>query len=1153
MTKYVNPPRTKSRNSPVWNYPVFTGRKQNSSSLTQVQRLFIQEPPSHLQNSSVHLAVVMPFLECQFEGRLKPSIQSWQHTQPCTRALSSPVALILHHNKIFDVGAINDVKNFWRSLSWEVKNCFTSMELWSAGLSAEEDVYPMGPCVMFHRTFVRARIFGFSHWLQYEPDVFPIRTGWLERAIFLVEDNPTCDLWWQLGSEPSYDSVTDFLKTSTGTRDVDLHINGNALYCVNSPEFAAYRAMVRELFPPMGCLGDEYIGEFNGHDHALYRARRSDSSTRFQHVHYKFRLDPFIRNFGASAFDMQTVRTMYPETYLIHGKYERLSPTERAHVRLSNRLHLNAEEENELSKLHWQAVGRLPSRSEISVWFKIFLLVEENTNRLKLIHRLHHACEFKSPDATLMQYFGSSLQLAVISSFVNVIHAMPGPAEMAMVAKRSRRFFTIPHLYDFENYCKLSAREACKRRTPPVVPNAHCPDDPPAHFLRLFDDGWQFIGGDDKTLHVRRGAKYTLENPSNCGEVKVVHGRLKCASKFLWTFASSTPHVRRRRPRASHQSNRGLFEDKISSRYPSTNFYTGSTKTSDFNSTSAYDLEARALQSRATVWTTDFHAGPFAGNSAIFSGLNVKIDARIDFGNCMYFKNDDGESVCANVKGLKVLANNDWNGFGLHPCPAHTRENFYYAYADDPDFKKVGAVMCSHPVANCELYMPLGKPMILYFTTRLEFGRDDRHVPWREPWVRGADSAKAWEAWIDNFLRIAANEYNVVLANNEYDSKYVEHFTGIRPEVIPSWSGPSLDDLMRYDSYLPTRLDILLTPYRSNLEYHASDIPVNGWPNMHTKPVVNAPLNHPIFDEIDTVKAHSSVDFNIVTMAEAYPRGYSHIRNLREFPMFLFIPYQASVMSFFELYRLGVPILVPSEKLLLRWMRDHRMLFERIYGEPANVLSRKTTAPSPNSFRVEDAKHWIPFYDIYQKKTFPYLLYFDDWAHAIELTQTADLGSISAKMNAHNRAEYHRISSMWEEVFVRTNLRQGYDTNREDPLDFASALWQHYRTSARGDSHTTCSRTKIHKTIVKRSEEDTVPGFSKCSEHQSKRKLPSEYHSNLFDVVSGEYLKTCDDAHFDERTNKLTCVAKHTRSVVSDPYACASLRYHTYSQQLLCY
>ena len=155
----------------------------------------------------------------------------------------------------------------------------------------------LGTCVMFHRTFSYLRQYGVSHWLQYEPDVVPIRKGWLARALFLVEDNPTCGLWWQLGSEPSYDSVTDFLLTSTGTKDVDLHINGNA-FIVSILLSSHCTALLCARCHTNGDVLETHLGEFNGLDHALYRLRHSSpwkqSTERF---HYKFRLDPFILEF----------------------------------------------------------------------------------------------------------------------------------------------------------------------------------------------------------------------------------------------------------------------------------------------------------------------------------------------------------------------------------------------------------------------------------------------------------------------------------------------------------------------------------------------------------------------------------------------------------------------------------------------------------------------------------------------------------------------------------------------------------------------------------------------------------------------------------------------------------------------------------------
>ena len=44
------------------------------------------------------------------------------------------------------------------------------------------------------------------------------------------------------------------------------------------------------------------------------------------------------------------------------------------------------------------------------------------------------------------------------------------------------------------------------------------------------------------------------------------------------------------------------------------------------------------------------------------------------------------------------------------------------------------------------------------------------------------------------------------------------------------------------------------------------------------------------------------------------------------------IPYQASTMFFFQLYRASVPMLVPSKRLMVEWVRDHRLLWEYLYG-----------------------------------------------------------------------------------------------------------------------------------------------------------------------------------------------------------------------------
>lgn len=54
---------------------------------------------------------------------------------------------------------------------------------------------------------------------------------------------------------------------------------------------------------------------------------------------------------------------------------------------------------------------------------------------------------------------------------------------------------------------------------------------------------------------------------------------------------------------------------------------------------------------------------------------------------------------------------------------ASVRQRFYNAYRCDATMLKMDAVVCSHPVAACEIYLPLDLPIILYVTTRFDLGR----------------------------------------------------------------------------------------------------------------------------------------------------------------------------------------------------------------------------------------------------------------------------------------------------------------------------------------------------------------------------------------------------------------------------------------------
>ncbi len=79
-------------------------------------------------------------------------------------------------------------------------------------------------------------------------------------------------------------------------------------------------------------------------------------------------------------------------------------------------------------------------------------------------------------------------------------------------------------------------------------------------------------------------------------------------------------------------------------------------------------------------------------------------------------------------------------------------------------------------------------------------------------------------------------------------------------------------------------------------------------------------------------------------------------------------------MSFFELYRMNIPLLVPSLRLLLAWHREHNFLWERVYGRPPPLhAAALESGLDPNADDPAAVAEWLAWSDMYQ---FPHIIYF---------------------------------------------------------------------------------------------------------------------------------------------------------------------------------
>ena len=79
------------------------------------------------------------------------------------------------------------------------------------------------------------------------------------------------------------------------------------------------------------------------------------------------------------------------------------------------------------------------------------------------------------------------------------------------------------------------------------------------------------------------------------------------------------------------------------------------------------------------------------------------------------------ESVCFCSTRKRTNRNRNF-GYSLDPNPNDTRKQLYEHYAKDAQFVSSDVVFCSHPISNCEIYLPFDKSILLCTAQRLEFG-----------------------------------------------------------------------------------------------------------------------------------------------------------------------------------------------------------------------------------------------------------------------------------------------------------------------------------------------------------------------------------------------------------------------------------------------
>jgi len=295
-------------------------------------------------------------------------------------------------------------------------------------------------------------------------------------------------------------------------------------------------------------------------------------------------------------------------------------------------------------------------------------------------------------------------------------------------------------------------------------------------------------------------------------------------------------------------------------------------------------------------------------------------------------------------------------------------DQFYHRYKDT--LEKYDGFIVTHTPCFSMLYKKLNKPIITVASTRYE-------DPFSNDMIKWAKFNRYLQKQIDHRMIIP-------VANNKYDEKYTELYTGRKWQHIPSYC-----------------------------EYTGAE-----YTGKHDKYLYSSKF-----------KINLKNNVNLVDKDIILKRGYKW-QDLADYKGIVHIPYNVSTMSIFEQYASNIPLFFPSFEFMSSLRSEYfasgvlsELSWNQIHNYSSNSVLfswRWSGSKDPNNYLNHSAiMEWVNLSDFYDEENMPFIQYFDSFEHLDELLKTTDTQEISALMKEHNVKRKKLIYDKWKEVLTK--------------------------------------------------------------------------------------------------------------------------------------
>lgn len=297
----------------------------------------------------------------------------------------------------------------------------------------------------------------------------------------------------------------------------------------------------------------------------------------------------------------------------------------------------------------------------------------------------------------------------------------------------------------------------------------------------------------------------------------------------------------------------------------------------------------------------------------------------------------------------------------------------------------------TYPIPFVELFIEFEKPILAVGAIRYEHPYSEKPLDWER---------------LDESLKyMVRRDPGLLVANNQGDADYMEHFLGVRIPVVPS-----VCDYIRLPSSQSPPTLRLIQAKSVELERYLEKKLGPSW-----KPKREALGNRYRFEALGQVEA------------------------------LLYIPYNSSTMTLFELATLGIPVFIPSRRLL----RELSQAFGGVMSElvflpdgqaPFRKAAEGFPGADPRSPAFED--WWLDRADFYNPTLMPNVLVFDSFADPRlygDLQQLLDeIRHLTDQRNLNVRARRnllleHFINRLRAGRSMNINPRAGHSKSTREP------------------------------------------------------------------------------------------------------------------------